>query len=64
MEENVHGLNKKIRQRKKSMTYTDQYFVEGSFNLKFSRSNNIHTFFYSNISEFAGNLEGMLYEVV
>ena len=27
------------------------------------RSNNMYTLFYSNVSEFAGNLEGMLDEV-
>ena len=41
------------------MTSTDKEEVEGSFNLK-NRINNMHTFFYSNISDFAGNLEGML----
>ena len=34
MEETVHDLTTKIRQRKKSITYTDKYYVEGSFNLK------------------------------
>ena len=62
MEENVHDLTTKIRQRKKSTTYTDKDFVKGSFNLKKYRSNNMHTFFYFNISEFSGNLEGMLDE--
>ena len=44
------------------MTYTDKDEVEGSFNLKTSRNNIMHTFFYSNISEFDGNLQGMLDE--
>ena len=34
MEEDVHGLTIKIRQRKKSMTSTDKEEIEGSFNLK------------------------------
>ena len=44
------------------MTYTDKEEVEGSFNLKMSRNNTMHTFFYSNISDFSENLEGMLNE--
>ena len=44
------------------MTCTDKEEVEGSFNLKNYGTNTTHTFFYSNISEFDGNLEGMLYE--
>ena len=44
------------------MTYTGKEEVEGSFNKK-SRSTNMHTFFYSNTSELAGNLEGKLDEV-
>ena len=44
------------------MTYTDKYYVEGFFNLRKSRRNNMHTLFYSNISGFAGNLEGVLDE--
>ena len=60
MEETVHDLTTKIRQRKKSVTYTDKDYVEGSFNLRKYRSNNMHTLFYSNISEFAGNLEEFL----
>ena len=61
-EETVHDLTTKTRQRKKYMTYSDKDYVEGSFNLKKSRSNNMHTFFYCNMSEFAGNLEGILDE--
>ena len=34
MDETVHGLTTKIRQRKKSMTCTDKEEVEGSFDLK------------------------------
>ena len=44
------------------MTSTDKYYVEGSFNFKKSRSNNMHTFFHSSISEFAGSFERMLDE--
>ena len=44
------------------MTSTDKLEVEGSFNLKTSRNNTMHIFFYSNISEFDGNLQGMLNE--
>ena len=47
---------------KKLMTYTDKYYVEGFFNLRKSRRNNMHTLFYSNISGFAGNLEGIIDE--
>ena len=61
MEEIVHDITIKIRQRKKPMTTTDKDDVEGSFNLKASRHNIMYTFFYSNISEFAGNLEGIIY---
>ena len=61
MEETVHDLTTKIRQ-KKSMTCTNKEEVEGSFNLTKPGNNNIHIFFYSNISEFGGNLEGMLDE--
>ena len=42
------------------MTSTYKEEVEGSFNLEKNRSNNLHTLFYYNISEFAVNLEGML----
>ena len=38
------------------MTSTDKEDYEGSFNLKTLRNNTIHTLFYSNISEFSGNL--------
>ena len=58
MEETFHDLTTKIRQRKKSMKYTDKDYVEGYFNFKKYGSNNMHTFFYSNISEVSGNLEG------
>ena len=62
MEETVHDLTNKIRQRKKLMTCTNREEVEGSFNLTKPGNNIMHTFFYSNISEFGGNLEGILYE--
>ena len=42
------------------MTSTDKDEVEDSFNLKIYRNNIMHTFIYSNISEFDGNLQGML----
>ena len=44
------------------MTCTDKENVEGSLDLKKLVNNTMHTFFYSNISEFAVNLEGMLDE--
>ena len=39
------------------MTNTDKEYVEGSLNLKTSRHIIMHTLFYSNISEFAGDLK-------
>ena len=60
MKENVHGITTKMRQRKKSMTSTYKEEFEGSFNLKTSRDNTMHIFFYSNISEFPGNLQVIL----
>ena len=62
MEETVHDLNTKIRQRKKSMTCTKKEEVKGTFNLTKPGNNTMHTFFYSSISEFGGNLEGMMDE--
>ena len=62
MEETVHDINTKIRQRKKLITCTDKEEVEGSFNWRTPGTNTMHTLFYSNISEFAGNLEGVLDE--
>ena len=62
MEETVNDITKKIRQRTKSMTSTDKEEFEGSFNLKTSRNNTMYTLFYSNISEFARNLEGIINE--
>ena len=59
MEETVHDITTKMRQRKKSMTWTNKEEVEGSFNLTKPGNNNMHTLFYSIISEFGGNLEGM-----
>ena len=54
MEETVHDLTTKTRQRKKSMTYNEEEEFEGSFNLKNNGNNIMHTLFYSNISELAG----------
>ena len=51
-----------MRHRKKSITWKNKEEVEGYFNLKKPGNNTMHTLFYSNISEFAGNLEGMLDE--
>ena len=51
-----------IRQRKQSIKSTDKEEVEGYFNLRKPGSDTMHTFLYSNIYEFAGNLEGMLDE--
>ena len=62
IQETVHDVTTKIRQRKKYMTCTDKYYVDVSFNLKKSGSNNMYTFFYYDISEFAENLEGMIDE--
>ena len=62
MEENVHDLTTKTRQRKISMTCTDKEEVEGYLNLKTLGNSTMHTFLYSNISEFAENLEGILAE--
>ena len=45
------------------MTCTDKDIVEGSFNLKKTGNNTMHTLFYFyNISEFAANLEGIIDE--
>ena len=48
--------------KEKSMTTTNKEYVEGSFNWKTSRHNIMYTFFYSNISEFAVELKGVLDE--
>ena len=42
------------------MKYPDKEEVEGSFNLNIYISNHMHTLFYSTISDFDENLEGML----
>ena len=63
MEETVNDITNKIRQRKKSITCTDKEEFDGSFDLKKTGNNTMHTFFYSNISEFTGNLEVILDEV-
>ena len=60
MEETVHYITTEMRQRKKSMTWKNKEEVEGSFNLTKSGNNTMHTFLNNNISEFGGNLEGML----
>ena len=44
------------------MTCPNKEEVEGSFNLTKPGNNTMHTFFYNSISEFNGNLEGMLDE--
>ena len=62
MEETVHNITTKTRQRKKSMTWTNKEEVEVHFNLTKSGNNTMHTFLNNNISEFGGNLEGMLDE--
>ena len=46
--------------KKKSMKTIDKYVVQGSFKLKTYRHNIMYILFYSNIYEFAGNLEGIL----
>ena len=45
------------------MTFSNKEEGQGSFNKKIPGTNTMHPFFYSNIFEFAGNLEGMLDEV-
>ena len=62
MEETVHDLTTKMRQREKLMTWTNKEKVEGSLNLTKPGNNTMHTFFNNNISEFSENLEGMLDE--
>ena len=44
------------------MICTDKEIVEGYFNFKKPGNNTMRTFFYSNISEFAENLEGVIDE--
>ena len=63
MEETVHDLNIKVVQRNK-FTTTDKYEVEGYFHLRTSMHNIMYTFFYANISEFRGGLEGVIDEGV
>ena len=62
MEETLHDITTKMKQRKKSMTWTNKEEVEGHFNLTKPGNNIMQTFLNSNISEFGGNLEGMLDE--
>ena len=44
------------------MICTNKEEVEGTLNLTKPGNNTMHTLFYSSISEFSGNLEGMLDE--
>ena len=44
------------------MLCTNKEEVEGTFNLKKYGNNTMHAFFYSSISDFGGNLEGILDE--
>ena len=62
MEETVHDITTNTRKRKKSMTCTNKEEVEGSLNLTKPGNDTMHNFFNNNISEFGGNLEGMLDE--
>ena len=62
MEETVHVITTKNRQRKQLMTTTDKHEVEVYFNFKTSTYYIIYNFFDSDISEFGGHLEGMLDE--
>ena len=47
---------------KKTMITNDKDTVEGYFNLKTFRHNIMLTFFYSNISQFAGKFQGIIDE--
>ena len=62
IEETFHDHATKNIQRKRSMISTDKYEVEVSFNLKTPKKDIMHTFFYSDISEFAGSLQGIINE--
>ena len=44
------------------MTFTNKEKVEVTFNLTKPGDNTMHNFFYSNISEFGANLEGIMDE--
>ena len=48
--------------KEKTMTTTSKDEVEGCFNFKTSRYNFMYNLFYTNISEFFGNWEGMMDE--
>ena len=48
--------------KSKLITTTDKDAVEGSFSFKTYRHNIVYNFVYSNISEFAGNLQVILDE--
>ena len=50
------------KQDKKSMKSTNKDSVDGYFNLTTPIHNIMHNLFYYNISEFAGNLQGILDE--
>ena len=52
----------KSYKEKNSMTYTDKDVVEVSLNLTTSRHNIMHNLFCFDISEFAGNFQGILDE--
>ena len=54
---------RKLDKEKKLMTNTDKEDVECPFNLKTTIHNTMYTFFYSNIFDFAGDLEGIIDEV-
>ena len=62
MEETVHDITTKMRQKKISTNWINKEEVEGSFNLTKPGNNTMHALFNNNISEFCGNLEGMLDE--
>ena len=51
MEETVHDLTMKIRQRKKSMTATSKYEVGGYYDFITRRDNDMYTLLYTNIYE-------------
>ena len=53
----------KADKERNSMTCANKDIVEDSFNWKKAGNNTMYTLFYSNISEFSGNLEGMIDEV-
>ena len=60
-EDTVHDITTKIRHLKKLQLLIEMQFRAPSIK-KQSRHNIMHILFYSNISEFSGNLQGMLHE--